>query len=92
MVFTHQVRVHYPTSVAPGADEPGAHLSLFEVIEEMASRNLTGDLQSSTRESDGATGSVFTRTFTSEAAAQEFVGHVQRLFPTLEHVSTIIQL
>jgi hypothetical protein len=92
MVFTHKVIVHFPTSLAPGLDQAGSQLEVWEIVQEMAGRNLTGGLQSGTRVHDGESGTIFTRSFVSEAAAQEFSDRVHQFYPTLEHVCTVVEV
>lgn len=92
MVFTHKLEVYYPHTRTPGLDAGGAHLLMMEIIDEMASQNLTQSTETISRQLDSGNGIIFTRLFSSEAAVQEFVGHVDRLYPTVEHTSTISEI
>ena len=90
MIFTHKVETAYPNTTAPGRDAGGAQIELWSICAEMASRGLTSGEQSAQCVSDGQQGMICTRYFTSEEAAQEFAGHVHRLFAQVEHSSVII--
>ena len=92
MIFTHKLEVHYPATKTPGLDAGGAHLLMIEIIDEMAAQNLTQSSATINNQSDGADGVIFSRLFVSEAAAQEFVTHVDRLYPTVAHTCTVSQI